>query len=329
MRGELKKLRRMRKRHLIAAVLYAVVALVLAVASVVAFAAGKPVPGWTESICAVLWAVMSMLWVRNAHQLKGRIHHVQEVQARLDAAALLQSRINALHASLGPAGGGYWRGTQAHRTGAGGGSGNSAGGAAGGTSTSLTPRMIPGGLAIYYAGRRVPFVAPGEFDAKTQIELAPGVVRGSRSFRVAGAGQLTGVSFQYVWRSGENDAKCLALAFSLTRYSGKDDVLDGHGEHDMTTCKHGFYGYYDGSDDFHHIGMVSGVIEGYGETVIGSRGFRCMKARIVALHVPPEVPAGETQLIRERYSDAVFFDSFGAMINAFPPDAPGEDLRHE
>src|SRR4051812_39387345 len=47
--------------------------------------------------------------------------------------------------------------------------------------------------------------------------------------------------------------------------------------HTMGDCSCGFYGYYDGSDDYYKDGLVSGVVEGYGEALIGTRGFRVGK----------------------------------------------------
>jgi len=92
---------------------------------------------------------------------------------------------------------------------------------------------------------------------------------------------------------------------------------------DMSTCGHGFYGYYDGSNDYYQRGHVMGVIEGYGETIIGTRGFRCMKARIVALRIPKHVEPRLRALITRNYADIPFFDKFKDMVAAFPPDDAG------
>lgn len=48
-------------------------------------------------------------------------------------------------------------------------------------------------------------------------------------------------------------------------------------------CSCGFYAYLNGFNEYNHYTRVTGVIEGYGETLIGSRGFRAQKARILAI----------------------------------------------
>ncbi len=147
-----------------------------------------------------------------------------------------------------------------------------------------------------------------EFGGK---EFAAGVARGARSFSIDRLGRLTGVSYKVVWRPGENEATC-------KREYGECEGID--------RCPHGFYGYYDGSDDYHRDGMVSAVIEGYGEAVIGTRGFRSMKARIVALHIPDTVKPGEARLVRRNYPDIPVFDTFERMVHEFAPDDGGEGI---
>jgi hypothetical protein len=53
--------------------------------------------------------------------------------------------------------------------------------------------------------------------------------------------------------------------------------------HYYETCSCGFYAYLNGFNEYNHATRVTGVIEGYGETLIGSRGFRAQKARILAI----------------------------------------------
>lgn len=91
----------------------------------------------------------------------------------------------------------------------------------------------------------------------------------------------------------------------------------------LEDCKHGFYGYYDGSNDYYQHGRVMGVIEGYGETIVGTRGFRCMKARIVAIRIPKHVPDRLRTLVLRNYQGIPVFDSFKRMVAEFPPDSAG------
>lgn len=187
------------------------------------------------------------------------------------------------------------------------------------------------------------------------IGFALGVVRGARSFRVDALGRLTGVVYkQNVWKPGENEAECLKQddPFGIIPnwlythtvpkrsgfWGGVRDVVELVAEpepkpepppHTLDTCKCGFYGYYDGSDDYHQQGHVSGVVEGYGETVIGTRGFRAMKARIVALHIPEEVAFGLANKVRRNYPNVAILSSFEAMVAAFPPDGGGMEITPE
>lgn len=183
------------------------------------------------------------------------------------------------------------------------------------------------------------------------LDFAVGTVTGVRSFSVDKLGRLTGVTFRKVWRPGENQAVCLA--------KHDDDYIVGHAatsvanihrlmqealgmatslsvtipaaapppppkpkvlEHSFAECKCGFYAYYDGSNDYYDEARVTGVVEGYGETLIGTRGFRAMKARIVGLYLDPEDERGKFARVRLNYPDVPVFDTFAELTAAFPPD---------
>lgn len=142
--------------------------------------------------------------------------------------------------------------------------------------------------------------------------FAVGVTRGLRAFDVDTLGRLRGVSYDDVWTPGENVAKChrdrggyltfgpggyitshaLNTAWLSAGLGAKPAVTtdDPEQKHDASKCSCGYYAYYDGSNDYGKPGRVSAVIEGYGETVIGTRGFRAQKARIVALSMDSKAP---------------------------------------
>lgn len=135
-----------------------------------------------------------------------------------------------------------------------------------------------------------------------------GSVRGVRSFDVDEFGRLRGVSYKDAWKPGENVAVCgrtrpAAGWTSIGGYSPYTTMtlyVDANGRqtnsppmvptrpepHSLADCSHGFYAYYDGSNDYKADSRISAVVEGYGETLIGTRGFRSEKAKIVALCVP-------------------------------------------
>lgn len=117
---------------------------------------------------------------------------------------------------------------------------------------------------------------PG-FDGR-EPDFAVGSVAGVRWWRLltgAEGGRLSGVRAS--WAPGENIAKC-----------GRGMTAGTHVVPDEN-CGCGFWAYWSppGPDNEHGFKLaVLGVVEGYGKTLIGERGFRCAKARITALHVP-------------------------------------------
>lgn len=228
-----------------------------------------------------------------------------------------------------PSGGGYRGGTQAHRVGAAGGPG--AGDRASGTGARMMDEFSGIDQMIE------PQIAEAGF--------AVGVVRGARSSNIDRLGRLTGINYAQVWRPGENEAECrrrdmddmfgVHLQRALSYYIAAPGAQPAptpkpappaHEPHAMRDCKHGFYAYYDGSDDYHEAGRVSAVVEGYGETVIGTRGFRSMKARIVAIHIPDDVPAYLARMVARNYPEVARFESFDQMVSAFPPDSAGNEV---
>lgn len=60
-------------------------------------------------------------------------------------------------------------------------------------------------------------------------------------------------------------------------------VVRDNYQHDHEKCTCGFYAYLNGINGYQKNCGVVGVIEGYGETTIGTRGFRAQKAKILAL----------------------------------------------
>jgi hypothetical protein len=170
-------------------------------------------------------------------------------------------------------------------------------------------------------------IRPEEFAG---LDFGVGVVRGARSFRITDDGFLAGIVYHQIWTVGENLAICRkAETFIPQPYYTINGVLhttptpDTRYQtfaHTMANCLHGFYAYYDGSNDF-RTGPTycPAVIEGYGEVLIGTRGFRAMKARIVALQ--PTDERGIDAVVTH-YPDIPRFDQFEQMVSEFPPDIP-------
>lgn len=108
------------------------------------------------------------------------------------------------------------------------------------------------------------------------IDFAVGSILGTRSFLVARNGEVSGVAYSmFRYTPGENVATCV-----------KNNTLARHPDHPMSDCEHGFWAYFNGKNEFSVPGTISGLIEGYGEVIIGDKGFRASKARIRAFVEP-------------------------------------------
>jgi hypothetical protein len=178
-------------------------------------------------------------------------------------------------------------------------------------------------------------IKPTEFSG---VDFAIGTVRGFRSWKVSAEGTLEPMAQSGVWLPGENRAVCNA-------YPSKEKLPEkGENEswqdrqkrvdewklaHDLTACEHGFYAYFlTGAEQDRYsksTPAVHGIIEGYGEVVIGTKGFRAAKGRILAISLESHggVWALEPHIvsrIRANYPGVAFFDSTLAMQAEFPAD---------
>jgi hypothetical protein len=145
-------------------------------------------------------------------------------------------------------------------------------------------------------------------------------------------GRLRG-AFGCDWAAGENVGVCgkgyparvartvraVARAYGLgsslsLSYEPPDEPAH---EAAAPDCTCGFYAFWrpEPLPVFEQYPVV-GVIEGYGRTVIGTRGFRCQKARILGLHIVrtswgqafglPDPTARAASLIVRRYGTSLY-----------------------
>lgn len=161
-------------------------------------------------------------------------------------------------------------------------------------------------------------------------------VVGMRNWRIDTMFRLTGVIYKdSIWVPGENRALCRAEPRALTNgYYAFTAVSPTQSpkrepDHTMDECPHGFYAYYDGSRDYHERGDVTGIIQGYGEAVIGTKGFRCMKARILAFKFSKSIPAMVQNRITALYPDVAVFRSLDQMLAEYPTTADGHEYQPE
>lgn len=187
------------------------------------------------------------------------------------------------------------------------------------------------------------------------FDFAVGAIKGLRSWKADDQGRLRGVTYPAVWLPDENLAVCKEPGGKYEPCPKADDMtiyFYGRGTCSDPTCtprghfvaasethafdaEHGcgFWAY-----DEHHFnphGDVVGVIEGYGKTTIGTKGFRCEKARIVAL-CREDADGDDLSLslwlrLKQLYPSAEFFEDYDDMVMAHRAvlmswDEPDEDF---
>lgn len=135
-------------------------------------------------------------------------------------------------------------------------------------------------------------------------------------------GLLTGI-FGVTWRRRENVAVC---GGGQRPPAGHADPVPAH------HCGCGFWAYWTLQDALrsdYRQAQVIGIMQGYGRTRIGTRGCRCSKARVLALHVPATRPdflmwGLQPQNVGEilgRYYGVPWYPSLKEMLAAHPPTA--------
>jgi len=168
-------------------------------------------------------------------------------------------------------------------------------------------------------------------------ELTIGSIRGYRSWRLTVDGRLKALHQSGIWMPGENTAVC-------NGYPTAEQVPTVEGEHytethrkretwrmnhEMSDCAHGFYAYFSPGKLDQAVTtatpVINGVIEGYGEVLVGSKGFRATKARILAASIEPYMGMWTLadfaiDRIRHNYPDVAFFDSALLMALEYPAD---------
>ena len=107
-----------------------------------------------------------------------------------------------------------------------------------------------------------------------EVPLVPGTLRLYRRWLLRDQG-LRALNFDYYWKDGWNEAECRAMDRVPTAY--RTGIHRQPTPHPDCTC--GFYARY------HHTvpdGITSGVIEVSGRVILGTKGVRAERARIMA-----------------------------------------------
>lgn len=187
----------------------------------------------------------------------------------------------------------------------------------------------------------VPPMGSPEKENFSSMGFALGVVRGIRTWRATPEGLLEGIYYKQPWLQGENQALCrkperlnVGYFYGFMRSPLPTPAENARNDYEppsrghLADCRCGFYAYYDGSNDYYRPwdkdnykygdkNLVVGVVEGYGEVLIGTRGFRATKTRIVALHFPGNTFV-DPRLILANYPDVPVFNTFEQMVAAYP-----------
>lgn len=126
-----------------------------------------------------------------------------------------------------------------------------------------------------------------EVDGFSGTPWAAGSMVGLRNFRLMPGGVLTGMTGTQ-WHTGVNEATCLPQI-------RRGRASEGHPVASKD-CSCGFWAYLRpelaGTEQYGS--SLVGIVEGFGYVTYGPLGFRCSKARILALVAPaPEISADE------------------------------------
>lgn len=155
---------------------------------------------------------------------------------------------------------------------------------------------------------------------------------------------LQSIFFPYTWQPGLNESFHAGRVVSGTALADESKCV-GYISND---CQCGFYAFFDLSAEgalYHSPYYVEGVVQGYGKTLMGSKGFRSQFMRVLALCPPITIGAADVPYqrgsnsqhdkvvdmlpsIAERYN-VPLFDTREAMLSEYPISDPYEVLGIE
>ena len=134
--------------------------------------------------------------------------------------------------------------------------------------------------------------------------LVIGEIYGMRSWVLENTeGELASIAYSHDWQPGVNSKRRCG---NCDRW---DDIVkppEGStwvsqpGDMSMSDCSCGFYAYYTPKTGYAvNARCVSGIVKGYGRTVVGDKGFRASKMEIVAFVRPKHLqPAKSKRHVR-------------------------------
>lgn len=170
-----------------------------------------------------------------------------------------------------------------------------------------------------------------EFAAATELpwDKQIGAVYGYRRFKVDNYSRIRPwAPIDYIWTPGENVARCQAPRYDLSlrlmssTYRLGSETNENRHRAPAPGCNCGFYArsVFDQAvidDVWDEPNAVLGVIEGYGRTEIGTKGFRSEKAVIRELWIPGRKAAMGERLVA-LYPDVEVHTTKAALFNKHP-----------
>jgi len=163
----------------------------------------------------------------------------------------------------------------------------------------------------------------GYYDG-TEVPLVIGALRGRRNFKVGYhnayedtiddsvdfSRMLWSPSQPYGWTQDENIAKCQCYAYNVDASKHTPGELNKR-------C--GFYAYTNHKYfEYESNTQAIGVIEGYGRMTVGDFGFRCQKARILAISFKEPLGLTDELIWIENYPKVKVFGDPQDMFEEFP-----------
>jgi len=161
----------------------------------------------------------------------------------------------------------------------------------------------------------------GYYDG-TEVPLVIGSLRGRRNFRVSLSANeepderenfntiLWSPQQHFGWTQDENIAQCKCYAHGGERSTHVPGSLN-------TRC--GFYAYTNHKYfEYEHNTQAIGVIEGYGRMTVGDFGFRCQKARILAISFKEPLGFADDFIWAGYYNKIKVFGDPQDMFEEFP-----------
>ena len=152
----------------------------------------------------------------------------------------------------------------------------------------------------------------------SELLTIPGTLRGYRAWYPKGV-TATGIELRpltyqprFAWVDGENVAQCNMRVMTKKITTAPVHTTPAP----QWDCRCGLYARYEPIPYSINVEVV-GVVEAYGRVILGERGFRAEKARILGLLVPPWM--GIARFLQKTYPQAQIFVTAEEMLEAFPP----------